>query len=58
MNNIINNNIQSTTCSCQEQFKFVLKDGSYYEVPAEDLEKYKNTFPLVDVESELRIMEC
>lgn len=58
VNNIINNNIQSTTCSCQEQFKFVLKDGSYYEVPAEDLAKYKNTFPLVDVESELRVMEC
>lgn len=58
VNNIINNNIQSTTCSCQEQFKFILKDGSYYEVPAEDLEKYKKTFPLVDVESEIRVMEC
>lgn len=56
--NNINNNIQSTSYSCQEQFKFILKDGSYYEVPAEDLEKYKKTFPLVDVESELRIMEC
>ena len=58
VNNIINNNIQSTSYSCQEQFKFVLKDGSYYEVPAEDLEKYKKTFPLVDVESEIRVMEC
>ncbi len=57
MNNI-NNNTQSAGRSCQEQFKFILKDGSYYEVPAEDLEKYKKTFPLVDVESEIRVMEC
>lgn len=54
VNNIISSEVDESTPSSPIVAKFILNDKSMYEVTAADVTRFKELYPAVDIEQELR----